>query len=58
MCGGRLEIIPCSRVGHIFRKRRPYGLGVDSLGRNAARAANVWLDEYLVRLNLRSFFVG
>lgn len=47
MCGGQLEIIPCSRVGHIFRKRRPYGFGVDSLGHNAARAANIWLDEYL-----------
>uniref|UniRef100_A0A915B562 Polypeptide N-acetylgalactosaminyltransferase n=2 Tax=Parascaris univalens TaxID=6257 RepID=A0A915B562_PARUN len=47
MCGGRLEIIPCSRVGHIFRRRRPYGVGVDTMGRNALRAANVWLDEYL-----------
>lgn len=52
MCGGRLEIIPCSRVGHIFRQRRPYGLGVDSMGRNAARAANVWLDEFAVRFVL------
>ncbi|KAK0415677.1 hypothetical protein QR680_012054 [Steinernema hermaphroditum] len=46
MCGGSLEIVPCSRVGHIFRKRRPYGIGVDSMGKNSVRAAKVWLDEY------------
>ena len=48
MCGGELEILPCSRVGHIFRKKRPYGLEGDSMGKNSIRAARVWMDEYLV----------
>ncbi|EYB85749.1 hypothetical protein Y032_0292g1597 [Ancylostoma ceylanicum] len=47
MCGGELEIIPCSRVGHIFRRKRPYGLQSDSIGKNSLRAAHVWLDEYI-----------
>ncbi|KAF6275985.1 polypeptide N-acetylgalactosaminyltransferase 11 [Rhinolophus ferrumequinum] len=48
MCGGRLFIIPCSRVGHIFRKRRPYGSpeGQDTMTHNSLRLAHVWLDEY------------
>ncbi|KAK6041652.1 hypothetical protein COOONC_20843 [Cooperia oncophora] len=54
MCGGELEIIPCSRVGHIFRRKRPYGLASDSMGKNSVRAARVWLDEYLVARVLQS----
>uniref|UniRef100_A0A914W2I9 Polypeptide N-acetylgalactosaminyltransferase n=1 Tax=Plectus sambesii TaxID=2011161 RepID=A0A914W2I9_9BILA len=48
MCGGRLEIVPCSHVGHIFRKRSPYKwrTGVNVLKKNSVRLAEVWLDEY------------
>ncbi|XP_033719421.1 polypeptide N-acetylgalactosaminyltransferase 11 isoform X5 [Tursiops truncatus] len=48
MCGGKLFIIPCSRVGHVFRKRRPYGSpeGQDTMTHNSLRLAHVWLDEY------------
>ena len=50
-CGGRLDIVPCSRVGHVFRKRRPYGAAdVDSVTRNSLRVAHVWLDDYKVVL--------
>ncbi|KAK0054056.1 polypeptide N-acetylgalactosaminyltransferase 11 [Biomphalaria pfeifferi] len=47
-CGGTLEIVPCSRVGHVFRQFRPYASpsGEDTATRNAARVAEVWLDEY------------
>ena len=48
MCGGTLEIIPCSHVGHIFRKRSPYKWrsGVNVLKRNSIRLAEVWLDDH------------
>ncbi|KAK3603627.1 hypothetical protein CHS0354_017346 [Potamilus streckersoni] len=48
MCGGTLETIPCSHVGHIFRKRSPYKWrgGVNVLKRNTVRLAEVWLDEF------------
>ena len=48
MCGGTLEIVPCSHVGHIFRKRSPYKWrsGVNVLRRNSIRLAEVWLDDH------------
>lgn len=48
MCGGTLEIVPCSHVGHIFRKRSPYKWrsGVNVLRKNSIRLAEVWMDEY------------
>ena len=49
MCGGRLRIHPCSRVGHIFRNERPYGNDRkgDTQLMNSVRVAKVWLDEYI-----------
>ena len=57
MCGGRLEIIPCSRVGHVFRRRRPYGSpdGTDTMTYNSLRAANVWLDDYIVQFKKKTY---
>ncbi|XP_054827205.1 polypeptide N-acetylgalactosaminyltransferase 5 isoform X2 [Eublepharis macularius] len=49
MCGGEIEIIPCSRVGHIFRNDNPYSFPKDritTVERNLARVAEVWMDEY------------
>ena len=49
MCGGSLEIVPCSRVGHVFRKRRPYGSKPgeeDTMIRNSLRVAKVFFCSY------------
>ncbi|KAL3282878.1 hypothetical protein HHI36_006037 [Cryptolaemus montrouzieri] len=48
MCGGHLDLIPCSRVGHVFRQRRPYGDpdGQDTMLYNSLRVAHVWMDDY------------
>ncbi|CAG5120073.1 unnamed protein product [Candidula unifasciata] len=48
MCGGKLEFVPCSRVGHIFRASHPYTFpgNKDTHGINSVRLAEVWMDEY------------
>uniref|UniRef100_A0A4Y0BMC4 Polypeptide N-acetylgalactosaminyltransferase n=2 Tax=Anopheles funestus TaxID=62324 RepID=A0A4Y0BMC4_ANOFN len=53
-CGGTLETIPCSRIGHIFRDFHPYSFpnDRDTHGINTVRMAIVWMDDYVELLYL------
>lgn len=47
MCGGSMEVLPCSRVAHVARTKKPYHSNIAfHTRRNALRVAEVWLDEY------------
>lgn len=56
MCGGIIEYVPCSHVGHVFRTERPYGFpgksAFSTITYNTVRMAKVWIDEY------QSFYFG
>jgi glycosyltransferase involved in cell wall biosynthesis len=47
-CGGRIEVHPCSRVGHWFREveQRPYPLMLECFVKNYKRLVEVWFDKY------------
>ncbi|XP_029026772.1 polypeptide N-acetylgalactosaminyltransferase 17 [Betta splendens] len=47
MCGGSMEVLPCSRVAHIARTKKPYHSNIAvHMRRNALRVAEVWMDEH------------
>lgn len=47
LCGGQVLTVPCSRVGHTFRKL-PYLLGETptQIERNLLRTAELWMGDY------------
>ncbi|XP_042153333.1 polypeptide N-acetylgalactosaminyltransferase 17 isoform X6 [Oncorhynchus tshawytscha] len=47
LCGGSMEVLPCSRVAHIARMKKPYHSNIaSSTRRNALRVAEVWMDQF------------
>jgi hypothetical protein len=48
MCGGRVIVERQAKIGHVFsRKLKPGRVKVSTVERNHARAAFVWLDDWL-----------
>uniref|UniRef100_A0A3B4AWX8 Polypeptide N-acetylgalactosaminyltransferase n=1 Tax=Periophthalmus magnuspinnatus TaxID=409849 RepID=A0A3B4AWX8_9GOBI len=47
LCGGSVEVVPCSRIAHIERTHKPYALDLTiHMKRNALRVAETWFDQY------------
>ncbi|XP_065522071.1 polypeptide N-acetylgalactosaminyltransferase 15 isoform X3 [Lathamus discolor] len=47
LCGGSVEIIPCSRVGHVYRNHFPRAFSYeDAIVRNKIRIAETWLGPF------------
>ena len=40
---GSIWVLPCSRVGHMFRDVQPYPVSVDQVVENYHRVAKAWL---------------
>lgn len=58
-CGGSLECLPCSRVGHIFRSSKywqgqVYKVPGHEVTRNKLRTAMIWMDQYAELVKLAS----
>ncbi|XP_073534040.1 polypeptide N-acetylgalactosaminyltransferase 15 isoform X1 [Phyllobates terribilis] len=46
LCGGSLEIVPCSRVGHLFKNQTYNTYKNETLLKHKIRIAEVWMDSY------------
>ncbi|XP_010774876.1 probable polypeptide N-acetylgalactosaminyltransferase 8 [Notothenia coriiceps] len=53
LCGGSIEVIPCSKIAHIERASKPYLPDLSGMmRRNALRVAEVWMDDYKKNVNI------
>ncbi|NXM85915.1 GLT15 acetylgalactosaminyltransferase, partial [Oenanthe oenanthe] len=47
LCGGSVEVIPCSRVGHVYRSHFPRAFSYEeAIVRNKIRIAETWLGSF------------
>ncbi|XP_033116126.1 polypeptide N-acetylgalactosaminyltransferase 10-like [Anneissia japonica] len=48
MCGGEMEDVPCSRVGHVYRKFMSYSVpgGGNVINKNLMRVVETWMDDW------------
>ena len=47
LCGGSVEILPCSRVGHIYRNQETHSpFDQEATVRNKVRIAETWLGSF------------
>ncbi|XP_077160703.1 polypeptide N-acetylgalactosaminyltransferase 15 [Paroedura picta] len=62
LCGGSVEILPCSHVGHVYRAGIPNNFhDEDALVRNKIRIAETWLDsfkELFYEQNRKAFLIS
>jgi len=49
-CGGSVEAVPCSRIGHMFRRARPYPFHGEASSRNNKRLISVWFEGHEERV--------
>uniref|UniRef100_A0A8C9RJ91 Polypeptide N-acetylgalactosaminyltransferase n=1 Tax=Scleropages formosus TaxID=113540 RepID=A0A8C9RJ91_SCLFO len=53
LCGGSIEVVPCSKIAHIERAHKPYQRDLSiTMKRNALRVAEIWMDEYKKNVNI------
>ncbi|XP_029104235.1 polypeptide N-acetylgalactosaminyltransferase 15-like [Scleropages formosus] len=61
LCGGSMEVIPCSRVGHLEQFHPSFTLpDDDTVEKNKIRVAETWLDAYkniFYKRNTVAFFI-
>ena len=55
LCGGVVEMIPCSKIGHLYRAApwQSFYPRQQYVAKNMMRFAHVWMDGYLQELVLR-----
>ncbi|XP_033854872.1 polypeptide N-acetylgalactosaminyltransferase 15-like isoform X1 [Acipenser ruthenus] len=62
LCGGSLEILPCSRVGHLYHHRVPYSLpDEETVVKNKIRVAETWLDSFkniFYKRDMAAYLIG